>query len=98
MIRTISIVLILAGNILILMSIAASCNSEEEKRKAQLPEPPKQLEENSRYYNLNYDTYILDGCEYIVVGAGGNRWGSHKGDCKSPIHLSEHIIVDSVKR
>jgi hypothetical protein len=36
-----------------------------------------------------YKTYTLDGCEYIVVGVGQNRWGSHKGNCKNPIHYAK---------
>jgi hypothetical protein len=25
-----------------------------------------------------------------MVGVGNNRWGSHKGNCKNPIHQSEN--------
>lgn len=92
MIKALSIVLILTGTILMFISIVSSCNPEEEKREAQQHEPPKRLEENSKYSNLNYDIYTLDGCEYIVVGLGCNRWGSHKGDCKSPIHIKNEEV------
>ena len=36
-----------------------------------------------------YKIYTLDGCEYITVGFGQNRWGSHKGNCKNPIHYAK---------
>ena len=31
-------------------------------------------------------TVEYDSCEYIVVGQGNFKWGSHKGNCKNPIH------------
>jgi hypothetical protein len=36
------------------------------------------------------DIVIYDSCEYIVYGSGNNRWGSHKGNCKNPIHKKTH--------
>jgi hypothetical protein len=34
-----------------------------------------------------YNEYLLDdGCQYIVVGFGDRKWGSHKGTCTNPIH------------
>jgi hypothetical protein len=45
-----------------------------------------ELDSTSLYYDQNYKVYILEGCEYILVGVGNNRWGSHKGNCKNPIH------------
>ena len=38
----------------------------------------------------HYKVYSLDGCEYIVVGFGHNRWGSHKGNCSNSIHKGQH--------
>jgi hypothetical protein len=37
-----------------------------------------------RYKNVTEFTY--GGCEYIKVGYGDCAWGSHKGNCKNPIH------------
>ena len=37
------------------------------------------------------DVMIYDSCEYIVVGSGSHRWGSHKGNCKNPIHYNDTI-------
>ena len=33
-----------------------------------------------------YREYSLEGCQYIVVGFGKDRWGTHKGNCSNPIH------------
>jgi hypothetical protein len=63
-----------------------SCDSTKIK-ESQKYEAPRKLDKDSRYYDRNYEIYTLDGCEYIVVGAGGMKWGSHKGDCKNLIHL-----------
>ena len=46
-----------------------------------------ELDNTSQYYDQNYKVYTLEGCEYIVVGVGNTKWGSHKGDCKNPIHI-----------
>ena len=45
-----------------------------------------ELDSTSQYFNKRYTIYTLDSCEYIVVGYGNHQWGSHKGDCKNPIH------------
>ena len=49
-----------------------------------------ELDSTSQYYNRRYTIYTLDSCEYIVVGYGNHQWGSHKGDCKNPIHKTQH--------
>lgn len=41
---------------------------------------PKELPDGS----VRIVTY--DSCEYIVVGGGHSRWGTHKGNCINPIH------------
>lgn len=48
-----------------------------------------ELDNKSENYDRNYEVYTLQGCEYILVGAGNNRWGSHKGNCKNPIHYTK---------
>jgi len=72
--------------LLSMMFFTVSCKDEEQKRIENLPQGPKMLEKNSEYYDQNYRVYELNGCEYIVVSYGNSQWGSHKGDCKSPIH------------
>jgi len=49
-------------------------------------DPPK-------YDKPRYDPKIgeftiltIDSCEYIVFHNGNATWGSHKGNCKNPIH------------
>ena len=70
----------------VLLSLAVSCKDEEQKRIGSLPQGPKILEKNSEYFDQNYRVYELNQCEYIVVNYGNQQWGSHKGDCKNPIH------------
>ena len=38
--------------------------------------------------DMNYRIYELEGCEYIVLGYGDQKWGSHKGNCKNQIHIN----------
>lgn len=45
-----------------------------------------ELDSTSQYFDRDYRVYTLEGCEYILVGAGNFQWGSHKGNCKNPIH------------
>ena len=58
-----------------------SCVFEDKDTKKHYP--VKYLDKSSHNLDKQYEIYILDGCEYIVAG----RWGSHKGDCKNPIHM-----------
>jgi len=30
--------------------------------------------------------FTYEGCEYVRIGFGERAWGSHKGNCKNPIH------------
>ena len=54
------------------------------------PNPHRlELDNKSEYYDQNYKVYTLEGCEYIVVGVGKTQWGSHKGNCKNPIHTQQ---------
>jgi hypothetical protein len=67
-----------------------SCGPEKKRPKA--PEDLRlELDTATIYRDQNYQIYTLDGCEYIAVGYGNGRWGSHKGNCKNPIHESSAI-------
>jgi len=33
-----------------------------------------------------YRLYTADGCTYIVVGTGSEKWGTHSGTCPNPAH------------
>ena len=55
--------------------------------------------ETSDVEDKAYYIYTIDGCEYIKFNNSGARganadWGSHKGDCKNPIH--NHNKKDTV--
>ena len=60
----------LLGMILITL---VSC--EEQKSQKEIP---------AELTNVTEITY--QGCEYIKVGLGTRAWGTHKGNCKNPIH------------
>jgi uncharacterized protein YpmB len=75
-------VVIISGLILLFTMFFTSC---EEKQKA--PQSKRmELDQNSRYSDQNYKVYTLEGCEYVVVGYGKDKWGSHKGNCNNSIH------------
>lgn len=73
--------------ILILISIAFLITSCNENLGEKAPDSKRmELDSESKYYDQNYKVYTLEGCEYILVGDGNGQWGSHKGNCKNPIH------------
>jgi hypothetical protein len=78
-------------HIAMLALIMGSCNQMNANRQEPKAPTPTvetsvaELTKNSNSYNT-YEEYSLEGCQYIVVGFGKERWGSHKGNCSSPIH------------
>jgi hypothetical protein len=73
--------------ILIVISSVGIFTSCSERRGHKAPESKRlELDSTSIYYDQQYSVYTLEGCEYIVSGYGNCRWGSHKGNCKNPIH------------
>jgi hypothetical protein len=63
----------------------SGCESRHSK-----PNPHRmELDNTSEYYDQNYKVYTLEGCEYVVGGVGKTQWGSHKGNCKNPIHYTK---------
>jgi hypothetical protein len=69
---------------ILLVAIFTSCSG---RRGSKAPDSKRmELDSSSQYCDQQYKVYTLEGCEYIVVGYGNSRWGSHKGDCKNPIH------------
>ena len=78
--------------VIILVLVFSGCNFDMKKT----PEPNtvsqpveiKQLGKSTEQYDRYYEVYTLEGCEYIVVSPGNSHftWGTHKGNCKNPIH------------
>jgi hypothetical protein len=73
-------------SILVGLLVVLGCTDTGKKQKN-----PRRIElsTEAKNYDQNYEVYTLEGCEYILVGAGNNRWGSHKGNCKNPIHYTK---------
>ena len=89
--KSILIIFAITVSVWITGTIIVSCESERVKESQKIT-PPQELDNDSRYYTRQYEVYTLEGCEYIVVGAGSLRWGSHKGNCKSPIHIKNEEV------
>lgn len=74
--------------------VITSCDTEN---RVKAPETKRmELDTTSQYFDQQYRVYTLEGCEYVVVGVGNNRWGSHKGNCKNPIHNKDVRSCESV--
>lgn len=65
--------------LLILALVLSSCVDSGNR-----PTEPERILVN----DVNYKVYEIEGCEYIVMGYGDSKWGSHKGNCKNPIHIT----------
>ena len=68
----------LLGMILITL---VSCKEQKPQK-----EIPTKLSKTTENYYQRVSEFNYEGCEYIKVGTGQNAWGSHKGNCKNPIH------------
>lgn len=78
------LIIILAALVVFLVT---SCKPENYKDPHQDTSASRyELDSTSEYSDRVYKTYTLEGCEYIKVGQGNFQWGSHKGNCKNPIH------------
>lgn len=78
--------------LILIATILVSC--EDEASKYVRPTPTvkgseAELDTLSPLYHTATSIYSYEGCEYIVVGYGESRWGTHKGNCKNPIHSCE---------
>ena len=65
--------------LLILALVLSSCIDSGNR-----PTEPEKIIIN----DVNYKVYEIEGCEYIVMGYGDSKWGSHKGNCKNPLHIT----------
>ena len=62
--------------LLIVSLIFVSCEDQKQ------PTGPTNIEDTS----ISTTEYRYDSCEYVAFAVGRYRWGSHKGNCKNPIH------------
>lgn len=58
--------------------------------------PPIENIQNSvlDYRGKSHEIWIIEDCEYIIVGHGTAQMMSHMGTCKNPIH--KQIVHDTV--
>jgi len=74
---------------LILCVIIISCGTDIDnykRPKTTVSGSKAELDTLSPIYDTKLQIYSFQGCEYLVEGEGHYRWGSHKGNCKNPIH------------
>ena len=64
---------------LCIMTLMVSCTSREKHKEVSVYNVDS-------LSNTDYSIYIIDSCEYIIFYGGSSTWGSHKGNCKNPIH------------
>jgi hypothetical protein len=85
---------------ILFLTLGFSACDEDNGQKAPLSKR-MELDSTSRYSDQNYKVYTLEGCDYVVVGQGKYRWGSHKGNCKNPIHYNPGVCetgIDTVEK
>ena len=85
---------------ILFLTLGFSACDENNGQKAPLSKR-MELDSTSRYSDQNYKVYTLEGCDYVVVGYGKDRWGSHKGNCKNPIHYNPGVCetgIDTVEK
>jgi len=83
------IIIILAALVIFMVTSCVDRKTIDEQVQLKRDLYGRELDSTSEYSNRAYRTYTLEGCEYIVVGVGNALWGSHKGNCKNPIHQKE---------
>lgn len=82
------IFLISIVGLLTLSSCSIGFEKKDEPNTVSQPVVIKELGTSNGRYDRYYQIYTLEGCEYIVVSPGSSHltWGTHKGNCKNPIH------------
>ena len=71
---------------LLIVGLVASC---VEQKSTPVAEQPLELSKTTENYHQRVSEFTYEGCEYIKVGYGKSIWGSHKGNCKNPIHKQQ---------
>lgn len=84
-------IIITSVAITLLTSCGLGVKEDKTNNTVSKPIEIKQLDTSTKYYDRYYEVYTLEGCEYIVVSPGNSHftWGTHKGNCKNPIHYNE---------
>ena len=64
--------------LLCIMTLLVGCTSREKQKEISVYDVDT--------LDTEYSVYIIDSCEYVIFYGGSSTWGSHKGNCKNPIH------------
>lgn len=83
------IIVILTALVIFMVTSCVDQKTIDEQVQLKRDLYSRELDSTSKYSDRIYSTYTLEGCEYIVVGQGNFQWGSHKGNCKNPIHKQD---------
>ena len=89
------ILMVIFGSLMLLLM--TSCGLDEDRGPKAPQSKRMELDSTSQYSDQNYKVYTLEGCEYIVVGYGKDRWGSHKGNCKNHSVDSVEFLRQEIK-
>ena len=81
--------LLLIGAFLLTLTSCVENGNANDPFAAEAEARSTKLDSTSPYSDKQYRTYTLEGCEYIVANYGSSTWGSHKGNCKNPIHSAK---------
>jgi hypothetical protein len=84
------------GFLAALVILMSSC--EEHNLKVAPQSRRLELDTTTQYSDQQYRIYTLEGCEYIVVGYGKERWGTHKGNCSNPLHRPPVPPIDTTEK
>ena len=79
-------------NLLLVMIIGIALglfliSCDEQPKVKEKPQKPEVLSKETENYYQRVTEYTYEGCDYIKVGFGKSVWGTHKGNCKNPIHF-----------
>jgi hypothetical protein len=80
------LILIFVALVIFMLTSCVQNGTAKDPFAVEVAAKSTELDSTSEYYDKQYEVYTLEGCEYIVVGVGKMQWGSHKGNCKNPIH------------
>jgi len=71
---------------LLILFYLTHCKMEDENLEPKTNKFTKISDEYDNLLGCYVKVLEYDSCEYIYVSGGNAGWGTHKGNCKNPIH------------